>query len=85
MDVPVTVGDRSEVFKERLAENRGEEPGEGTKQGTEVMFASRSQTSARSSVNNWSSTSRAVCLLPTSNPVPLQMISDWRERRRPVD
>ncbi len=36
MDVPVTVGDRSEVFKDRLTEAKGES--EEPKQGTEVMF-----------------------------------------------
>ena len=36
MQIPVTVGDRAEVFKDLLAENR-EEPGE-KHEGTEVMF-----------------------------------------------
>ncbi|MBI3693749.1 MAG: Do family serine endopeptidase [Acidobacteria bacterium] len=36
MEVPVTIGDRAEVFKGRLAENR-EEP-EESHQGTEVLF-----------------------------------------------
>ncbi|HYM12482.1 MAG TPA: Do family serine endopeptidase [Bryobacterales bacterium] len=36
MEIPVVIADRSEVFKERLAENNSE--GEEQHQGTEVMF-----------------------------------------------
>src|SRR5579885_53422 len=36
MEIPVTIGDRAEVFKERLSENQ--ESPEEPRQGTEVMF-----------------------------------------------
>jgi serine protease Do len=66
MQVPVTVGDRAEVFKELLAENR-EEGGE-RREGTEVMFGITVSNLTRDQRQQWEFNESAGVLVTAVEP-----------------